>query len=181
MHLWHRLFITDWIIYRFVFYAISAIFYPFSAEICGVKHDIGTINQYFRPLWFWKIIEGRIRVCCTEHRNNWDLNNFCDWIQWKELLNSIFVHRTATCAVPAAAVAQLVSAFALRKVRRSNPRRNSNKSLKLVVTAPLFNALQQVWVSGVLGNSHYKRMSRVWQRNLNCFFFFNQLNSLYQF
>ena len=34
-------------------------------------------------------------------------------------------------------------------------------SLKQVVTAPLLNALQQVRVSRVLGDDHYKRMPRV--------------------
>ena len=34
-------------------------------------------------------------------------------------------------------------------------------SLKQVLTAPLFKARQQVWVSRVLGDDHYKWMSRV--------------------
>ena len=39
----------------------------------------------------------------------------------------------------------------MRKTACSNPSRNRPKSLKQVVTAPLSNARQQLWVSGVLG------------------------------
>ena len=43
----------------------------------------------------------------------------------------------------------------------SHPIRDRPKSLKQVVTAPLLNARQQVWVSRVLGDGHYKRIPRV--------------------
>ena len=46
-----------------------------------------------------------------------------------------------------------------RKVRCSNPSRNRSKSLKQVVTAPLLYTQQQVWVSYILGDDYYKRMS----------------------
>ena len=47
------------------------------------------------------------------------------------------------------------------KVGCSNPSHDIPKSKKQLVTAPLLNARQQVWVSRVLGDDHYKRMSRV--------------------
>ena len=46
--------------------------------------------------------------------------------------------------------------------RGSIPGRDKPKSLKQVVTAPLPNAWQPVWVSRVLGDDHdYKRLARV--------------------
>ena len=48
-----------------------------------------------------------------------------------------------------------------RKVRCSNPSSDRPRSLKQVVTAPLLNARQQVRVSRVLGDDHYKRMPSV--------------------
>ena len=46
--------------------------------------------------------------------------------------------------------------------RGSIPSRDRPKSLKQVVTAPLPNAWQPVWVSRVLGDDHdYKRLARV--------------------
>ena len=49
----------------------------------------------------------------------------------------------------------------MRKVRCSNPSCDGPNSLKQVVTVPQLNARQQVWVSWVLGDEHYKRMNRV--------------------
>ena len=48
-----------------------------------------------------------------------------------------------------------------RKVVCSNPRRDKPKSLKQIVTAPLPNTRHKVKVSCVLGEDHYKGMSRV--------------------
>ena len=48
-----------------------------------------------------------------------------------------------------------------QKVGCSNPSRNRPKSYRQVVTALLLNARQQVWVSRVLRDDHYKRMPRV--------------------
>ena len=45
--------------------------------------------------------------------------------------------------------------------RGSNPGRDRPKSLKQVVTAPLLSARQEVRASRVLGDDHYKRMTRV--------------------
>ena len=45
--------------------------------------------------------------------------------------------------------------------QRSIPDRDRPKSIIQAVTAALPNARQQVWVSRVLGDDHYKRMPRV--------------------
>ena len=45
--------------------------------------------------------------------------------------------------------------------RDSIPGRDRQKSLEQVVTAPLPNAQQQVWVSRVLGDDHYKGLACV--------------------
>ena len=47
-----------------------------------------------------------------------------------------------------------------RKVGCSNPSFNRPKSLKQVVTAPLTNTRHSVWVSRVLTDDHYIRMTR---------------------
>lgn len=62
----------------------------------------------------------------------------------------------------AADVAQSVwRSTRMRKVRCTNTDRDWTKSWKQVVTAPMLNARQQVWLSRVLGGDLYKRMSRV--------------------
>ena len=48
-----------------------------------------------------------------------------------------------------------------RNVGCSNLSRDGPKLRKQVVTCPLLNARQQVWVSHVLGDDHYKRKPRV--------------------
>ena len=56
------------------------------------------------------------------------------------------------------AVGQSVQ-LACRRFWCSNPGRDRPKSLKQLATAPLLNTRQQVGVSWVLGNDHYKRVS----------------------
>ena len=61
--------------------------------------------------------------------------------------------------ITTAAVAQSVKASGRLDVRIPVATDRSDK--KQVVTAPLLNALQQLRVSRVLGDGHYKRMSCV--------------------
>ena len=44
------------------------------------------------------------------------------------------------------------------KIGCSNPSSDRPKLLKQVVTAPLLNARQQVWVPRILGDDHYRRI-----------------------